>query len=243
MFGTMLERRSRHALLKLGGGVTDIRGSMGGNTFSRSKAGNYLRSNKKPVNPRSPLQVTRRANTAYLMKRWSNDLTEQQRTDWRAYAAGTTWTNKLGETIENSGISAYVRLNVLQLMIPSTPIDAAPLAMGHAGGVTMTFAAENDTTKLQMDEPGGSFDKDTDIHTLWIAMGIPSQPGRLGIPKGFTYIARIWGSTGAPLVFPYEMTAPYTMQLGQLITIRAMFQDENYRVSGPFYFSVNAAPS
>lgn len=231
------------ALIKLGGGVTDIRGSMGGNTFSRSKAGNYLRSNKKPVNPRSSLQVTRRANTAYLMKYWSNSLTEQQRTDWRAYAAGTAWTNKLGETIENSGLSAFVRLNVFQLMIPSGIIEAAPLAMGHAGGVTMTFAAENDTSKLQMDEPGGSFDMDTDIQTLYVSMGIPSEAGRLGIPKGFKYIGRIWGSSGAPLVFPYEMDAPYTMQAGQLITIRAMFQDENYRISGPFYYSVNAAPS
>lgn len=231
------------ALIKLGGGVTDIRGSVGGSTFSRCKGGNYIRSNKKPCNPRSSLQNTRRANAAYLAKYWSNDLTEQQRADWRAYAAGTTWTNRLGEAIENNGLSAFLRLNAFQLMIPSTIIAAAPTAMGHAGGVTLSFLAENDTGKLQLAEPTGSFDKDLDIHTLWISMGLPTQPGRLATPKGFRYIARVWGSSGAPLAFPYELNAAYTMALGQLVTIRAMFQDEHYRISGPHWATATAAPS
>lgn len=231
------------ALVKLGGGVTDIRGSIAGNTFSRSKAGNYVRSRKKPINPRSALQSARRARMAQLMKYWSNDLTEQERTDWRAYAAGTVWTNKLGETIEMNGNSAFVRLNSFQLLIPSGIIDAAPTAMGHAGGVTFTFAAESDTTKIQVAEPTGSFDKDTDIDTLWFFQGIPAEPGKISVPKGFKYIGRIWGSALDPLAFPYELTSAYTMRAGQLITVRAMFQDANYRISGPHWATDLAAPA
>lgn len=231
------------ALIALGGGVTDIRGSIAGTTFARAAAGNYARSRKKPVNPRSALQVQRREAVAYCTKFWSETLTEQQRTDWRAYASGTTWTNKLGQTITINGLAAFLRVNALQRLIPSSLISPAPTAMGHAGGVTLSFDAENDTTKLQIAEPTGAFDKDTDIHTLWLFQGIPSQPGRLAVPKGFKYLERIWGSSGAPLSFPYEVDSAYTMAIGQRITIRATFQDEHYRISGPHWATVIAAPS
>lgn len=231
------------ALIKMGGGITDIRGSIGGTTFARSAAGNYMRARTKPVNPRSALQNSRRAEVAYLTTRWSKSLTQQQRTDWRAYAAGTTWTNKLGEVITINGLAAYLRLNVLHRMIPSTPIDAAPLAMGHGGGITLGFTAESDTTKIQLTEPGGSWDTNTDIQNAWIFQAIPREAGRLNSTKGFRLIGRIWGSSGAPLSFPYELDAAYTMTSGQLITIRATWHDESYRVAGPFFATTTAAPA
>lgn len=231
------------ANILLGGGITDIRGSIGGTTFARNAAGNYARARMKPVNPRSDLQLTRRANLAYLANAWSKTLTEQQRDDWRAYAAGTSWSNRLGQSIQINGLAAFVRLNVFHLMIPSSIIPDAPLAMGHGGGVTFTFDAESDTSKIQIDEPGGSFDKDTDIQNIWFFMGLPTEAGRIAMPKGFRYIGRIWGSSGAPLAFPYELDAAYTMQADQIVTIRAMWHDENYRVAGPFFASEGAAPS
>ena len=229
------------ALVMLGGGVTDIRGSIAGTTFSRSAAGNYARSRKKPVNPRSALQTLRRANVGYLTKYWSNTLTEQERTDWRAYAAGTTWTNKLGQSIAISGLSAFLRLNALHRMTWSTVITAAPLAMGHAGGVTITFAAESDTSKIQMNEPGGAFGKSIDLQELWFFQGLPTEPGRITTPKGFKLIGGVRGNSGAPPAFPLEIDSAYTMTAGQRITIKAMFHDENYRCSGPFFGSVLAA--
>jgi len=231
------------ALIKLGGGVTDIRGSIGGTTYSRSKAGNYARSNKKPVNPRSSTQTARRAQAAYLSKYWSNTLTAQQRADWRAYAAGTTWTNKLGETIEIGGNAAFMQLNMLEMIWSTSVIAPAPLAMGHAGGVAFTFLAENDTSKIQVAEPTGSFDKDTANHCLLLFQGLPSEAGRDATPKGFRYIGRIFGSLATPMTFPYELDSAYTMQAGQLITIKGMFHDENYRTSGPHWATATAAPS
>lgn len=230
-------------LIAFGGGVTDARGSMQGNTFSRSKAGNYLRGRTKPVNPRSALQNTRRARVAFLSKYWSGTLTEQQRTDWRAYALGTSWTNKLGQAIEINGLAAFMRLNALALLYSSTVLADAPLALGHAGGVTLSFAAESDTSKLQLAEPGGAFDKDTTGHFLMIFAGLPTEPGRIAMPKGFRYVSHVAGDDVAPPTFPLELTAPYTMTEGQRITIKAMFQDENNRASGPFFAQDLAAPA
>lgn len=223
--------------------VADARGSIGGVVLSRGRGGPIARARVKPINPRSTLQAARRASVAYLMKYWSNTLTEQQRTDWRAYAAGTSWTNKLGQSIAMNANSAFLRLNNLQRLIPSIVIAEAPTAMGHAGGIEFTFLAENDTSKIQVAEPTGDFDKNLDIQTLWLFMGLPTEPGNISKPKGFKYIGRIWGSSGAPLSFPYELDAAYTMHLGQRVTIYATFQDEHYRVSGPHMIHAVAAPS
>lgn len=229
------------ALVKLGGGITDIRGSIAGNTFSRSKSGNYCRSRKKPVNPRSSMQVVRRANAAWLATYWSKTLTEQQRTDWRAYAAGTSWTNKLGETIEIGGNAAFIRLNTFCVLTGIPVYTAAPLAMGHAGGVTFTFAAESDTSLIQIAEPGGAFDKDVDFMRMAFFQGLPAEPGRLATPKGFKYIGLVYGNLAAPMAFPVALTSAYTMTAGQLITIRAQFKDENQRMGGPFWATDAAA--
>jgi len=229
------------ANITYGGGITDIRGSIGGTCFSRGAGGAIARARVKPVNPRSTLQTARRARTAYLATYWSKTLTEQQRDDWRAYAAGTTWTNKLGQTIEINGLAAFIRLNAVVLLYSSTVIAAAPLAMGHAGGATYAFAAESDTSKLQLAEPGGAFDKSTDGHVLFCFCGLPTEAGQLAIPKGFRYVAHCAGNSGAPPTFPLEFSAPYTMAAGQRVTCRFMFLDENNRLSGPVYATDLAA--
>lgn len=231
------------ALVQFGGGVTDMRGSIAGTTFARSAAGNYARSRKKPVNPRSALQNARRATVAYLTKYWSNDCTPEERADWRAYAAGTTWTNKLGQTIKINGLAAFLRLNTIIAMYAGTMRHAAPDAMGHAGGVEFTFAAESDTGKIQIEEPTGAFDKSVLGHYMPLFMGLPTEPGRISTPKGFRYIGSVYGHDSAPLAFPYELTAAYTMREGQLVTVRGMFKDEHYRVSGPHWGTDLAAPS
>jgi len=231
------------ANIQYGAGIADARGSIGGLTLSRGAGGAIARARVKPVNPRSTLQSARRARTSFLSKQWSATLTEQQRDDWRAYAAGTTWTNKLGQTIQINGLAAFLRLNALVLMYGSTVVADAPTAMGHAGGVTLSFTAESDTTKLQLAEPGGSFDKSTDGHYLLVFMGLPTEAGRISTPNGFKYVTSVAGNSTTPETFPLELDAAYTMAEGQRITIKTMFQDENNRISGPHWASVVAAPA
>lgn len=231
------------ALVMFGGGVTDARGKIGGTVFARNAAGNYIRAHTHPVNPRSPLQNTRRAMMAYLTHYWSASLTAQERTDWIAYAQGTTWTNKLGQSITINGLAAFLRVNAHIAVYSGTLRHAAPTAMGHAGGVTFTFVAESDTTKIQMNEPDGDFDKAVTGHYINFYMGLPAEIGRIAIPKAFKYIGSVYGHASAPLTFPYELTAAYTMAEGQFITLRAMFNDDDFRLSGPFWASDVAAPA
>jgi len=231
------------AVIKLGGGVTDIRGAIGGSVFSRGKGGNIIRKNAKPCNPRSNLQETRRGNMAYLSRYWSQTLTVQQRADWSAYSAGTIWTNKLGDTIEIGGNAAFLRLNSLLLIAGLALSAAAPTAMGHAGGVPITFDAESDTTNIELDEPGGAWDKDTDDDNLLLFQALPVQGGRAHGTKGFRYIGLVAGDSVAPEAFPLDVPAAYTMADGQIATVKAVHVDEHFRVASASYHSEIVAAS
>ena len=223
--------------------IADARGSIGGVTLSRGRGGAIARNRSKPVNPRSSRQESLRGQTAHLSRYWSKTLTAQQRADWNAYAAGTSWTNKLGDSIQINGNAAFMRLNALLIQAGGALTPAAPLAMGHAGGITISATAENDTSKIQLAEPGGSFDKDLDDDWVLIFQALPAEAGNAAGRKGIRFIGAVEGDSIAAPVFPYEISAAYTMAAGQQITLKAVHIDPDYRVSAPVFFSVLAAPS
>ncbi|GAH13494.1 unnamed protein product, partial [marine sediment metagenome] len=49
------------SLVKYGGGIVQMSGSIAGNTFARNRYGNYVRARTKPINPNSDRQVVVRA--------------------------------------------------------------------------------------------------------------------------------------------------------------------------------------
>ncbi|GAH61532.1 unnamed protein product, partial [marine sediment metagenome] len=74
------------ALIKYGGGIIQMSGSVAGSTHARNRFGNYMRARTKPVNPNSARQVTARAVIGFLTARWHENLTDEQRNLWRVYA-------------------------------------------------------------------------------------------------------------------------------------------------------------
>jgi len=114
------------ALVKYGGGIIQMSGSIAGNTFARNRSGNYVRARTKPVNPNTDRQQTVRANMGTVAHRWTNVLTQLQRDGWNEYAAEVEVTNRLGETIKLSGFNHYCRSNSAILLAGFTLVDAAP---------------------------------------------------------------------------------------------------------------------
>jgi len=117
------------ALIRLGGGVADIRGSIGGWTFSRNRGGAYIRNRVVPVNPGSPYQQAIRFAVAELTTRWVEVLTDPQRIAWELYAESVPLPNSLGDPRNVGGIAMYVRSNVPRLTSfdPAlTVVDDAP---------------------------------------------------------------------------------------------------------------------
>ncbi|MBA7657292.1 hypothetical protein ES703_65227 [subsurface metagenome] len=114
------------ALVKYGGGIIQMSGSVAGNTFSRNRYGNYVRARTKPVNPNTARQIAVKAAMAFLADRWSQILTEAQRTAWNLYGSSVDMTNGLGETINLSGYNHYMRSNMIRKQAGVGIIDAGP---------------------------------------------------------------------------------------------------------------------
>lgn len=231
------------ANIRFGSLVSDARGSVGGMTISAGRGGPIIRARRKPVNPRSALQEVQRGRQAYLARHWSHTLTAQQRADWNAYAAATSWTNKLGDSIEINGNAAFMRLSALLLLIGEPVRAEGPTAMGHAGGITITFDANTDTGNIEFDEPGGAYDKDLDDDWVIVFMGLPVEAGNARSRKGFRYIGSTEGDSGTAPTFPVTYTTAYTMVEGQNVTCKAIHIDPNFRVSSPVFYSELAAPT
>ena len=114
------------ALVKYGGGVVQMSGSIAGNTFARNRYGNYVRSRTKPTNPNTAAQQAVRSSLAALTTRWSQTLTAAQRTAWNLYGSSVSMTNKLGETMNLSGFNHYIRSNSYLARAAGTIVDAGP---------------------------------------------------------------------------------------------------------------------
>lgn len=121
------------ALIKFGGGIVAMSGSMAGNTFARNHFGFYMRARTKPVNPNSALQVAARARLTLLAEEWSATLTAIQRGGWETYAAAIAWQNKLGETVQLTGFNHFIRSNSFRLICGESILAVAPIELTLPG--------------------------------------------------------------------------------------------------------------
>jgi len=103
------------ALIKFGGGITAMSGSIAGNTFARNRFGYYSRARTKPVNPKSPHQSQMRGILSYLAEAWHEILDDTMRGQWETYAAAISKKNRLGEGIKLTGFQHFIAGNSLRL--------------------------------------------------------------------------------------------------------------------------------
>lgn len=98
------------ALILFGGGAADIRGSIGGNVFSRNSSGAYVRNRTKPVNPNTTKQSNMRALFSTIAQYWRT-LTASQRITWNSLAPTFPRVNRLGQTVPLTGFQLFQKCN------------------------------------------------------------------------------------------------------------------------------------
>lgn len=106
-------------------GITAIRGTIGGQTFSSNKGGIYVKNWAKPTNPMTPAQTALRNMFGSVVRTWKL-LTDAQRNDWNAYAEGRTYTDILGESRTMTGRGAFISVNQNRLHIGLTLSESVP---------------------------------------------------------------------------------------------------------------------
>lgn len=107
----------------------DIRGSIGGTTFSRTRGGSIARNRTNPINPNTTRQAAVRAdlnNLAFIFNTFDRSTVEA----WNEVAASYPTKNKLGEEYVPSGKQLFIScgLNLRSINVLTNPIlpSAAP---------------------------------------------------------------------------------------------------------------------
>lgn len=219
-------------LVKYGGGILGASGSIGGQTHARNRFGNYVRARTKPVNPNTSRQQAVRNAMIALTGRWSSTLTALQRSQWNVYANAIAWQNKLGETVKLTGFNHYIRSNAALDAAGIVPQDDGPAILSLPDGDALFAVTASEATQLL----SVTFDDqlpwvDEDDGAMLVSMGIPQNVTRDFFNGPWRIAATIAGSSTVAPTTPETMTAPYAIQEGQLVYVRARIIRADGRVS------------
>lgn len=233
--GPVHPSRWRYALVKYGGGIIQMSGSIAGTTHARNRYGNYVRARTKPVNPQTDRQENIRAAIAFLADRWAATLTAGQRTAWDLYASNVAMKNKLGETIHLSGFNHYIRSNTVAKNFALTLVDAGPVvfelpAQDPLYSVVISEATQQISTTY---DDGMDWADETGANLL-LSAGQPQNAQRNFFAGPWRLYGQVTGATGAPPAPPHGGASPFAVAEGQRVWCYARIRRADGRLSEIF---------
>lgn len=99
-------------LIRTGSGVTDIRGSIAGNVFTRDKSGLHCNPHGRTIKKRSNLQDKRRRAYRQCVNSWNNSITTHDRRLWLNFSQHHPKKNKIGDRITLTPFAAFLSINI-----------------------------------------------------------------------------------------------------------------------------------
>lgn len=214
------------ALIKTGGGISEIRGSIGGTVFSRGRYGAIARNRSIPVQPNSQRQIISRLIFGYAMELWRS-MTDAQRESWNTYAAGVAMVNRIGETMYLSGQNQFLRTNTARLGFSQPEVLTAPaiLNLGETDpgasvtGVSVDAANNEINTSILITEGLAPYIGAT--NGVGVYVSAPSNPSTYYYGGNMIKLLYIPGSTSPGLQSPLENSTTPTQtipwQVGQQV--------------------------
>lgn len=190
----------------------NLRGSIGDNTFSHNRGGDYVRRRVSPTNPNSTRQQTMRSLLGTYAAAWAA-LTAAQREAWNTWAESQSRTGPLGNSINLTGINAYVMLNCRIIdsgntAISNPPVDVAPDSL-TSFSVDISAATTGDVTFAPT--PLGADEQ------IQMFMSLPQS----GVAEPNFKQCRIVGYSSKAQTTPWAATLPFSVQSGQKVVFYA----------------------
>lgn len=150
------------AKIKFGMMMTDARGKLGGQVFSKNNAGNYVRTKVTPSNPQSIAQSNARALFSAISQQWSGlsqgvrDSFDSAVSDWSRTdifgdlrnPTGKNLFQRLNNQAQSAGLSPVVTVPA-KLIMPDDIVTAAVIAIG-TGNLTLTGANTDASTQIML---------------------------------------------------------------------------------------------
>jgi len=223
------------ALIKFGGGVVQMSGSIAGTTFARNRYGNYARARTKPTNPNTSGQQVVRNSLAFLTARWSQDLSAAQRTAWNLYGTSVAMKNRLGESVYLTGFNHYIRCNSILKRSNRTLVDAGPTTFELPEvdpTIVITASQATNHITITYDDTLDWLDEDDAWMTLFC--GQPQNAQRNFFAGPWKLWHALGGNSGTPPVSPADANAPFIITEGQHVWVYGRISRADGRLSVPF---------
>lgn len=209
---------------------TQISGSIGGTTWSHNRFGAYKRNRSIPVNPNTDRQVGVRNAMRSIGIAWETILTPAQRLAWETYAAGVSWQNRLGQTVNLTGLNHFIRSNAPRVISTIARIDAAPTILNLAAAeLELAVSASEATQTLTINGDGGAAWVGEPDAWQFCYMGRPQSAGIKFFGGPYRLAVAIPGAGPPP--FPSNPAAPFTIVEGQRIWVRTRIARGDGRLS------------
>ncbi|KKM95346.1 hypothetical protein LCGC14_1189190 [marine sediment metagenome] len=220
------------ALVLYGGGIADMRGSVGGNVHSRNRYGNYIRQKTKPVNPNSSAQQIIRNIMGSVVNRWSNVLSAAQRAAWETYAAAISFTNKLGQSVKLTGANHYIRTNVVRVQEGILVLDAAPTDLTlPATDALFAISVSSATQIITVSFDDSAAWASENSARMTIQQGIPQAQSRQFFNGPFRRIGALDGSASSPLTSPQTIAVDFAVAVDQRLWAKGRILRADGRLS------------
>lgn len=203
------------AKIKFGMMMTDARGKLGGQVFSKNRSGAYTRTKVTPVNPQSSYQVAvRNAFTSFAQN--FRALTASQIQAWNAAVVNFVGTDIFGDSRTPSGINLYTRLNLNLDNAGQAAISTPPLPTGADPNTASTLVADVSSslftlTTAEAAVPAG--------HTLIVEATPLVSPGKNFVKSEF----RVIGTFAAAAASPHLAGALWIAKFGSLTAGQKVF--------------------
>lgn len=228
------------ALVKFGGGVVQMSGSIAGTVFARNRFGNYTRPRTKPVNPRSPRQTAARVIMQYLAEAWrESPMTDNIRAAWQVYADSVNWNNRLGEQVTLTGFNMFMMGNACLQDVGAALVTTAPVVLGLPAGDPNFLVSNLSEATQDFDyafDDGFDWCSEDDAYLI-IHQGKPVAPSHNFFGGPWRRSSYLEGSVGVPVTSPMvgvnQHGWPYIET--QKIWWKARIVRADGRVTTPFY--------
>lgn len=186
------------AIVKYGPLASEVRGSIGGTTFTAGRFGRVCRARRSPVHRPTAQRHKWKSWFVTYSKHWVDSLSPAERADWENLADATTFTNSLGEEYHPTGINLYVRSNTLLRRCGQAREDTAPAnAVGTHAEITYSWSAVNGIMAHIVDAPGVAHQV-----VFWLGLESPTPINYYTTPFTRDVIAATAGLVaGTPTIF------------------------------------------
>lgn len=207
----------------------EMSGSIGNNTWSRNKGGQYVRQRRSPTNPTTSRQLAVRNALGTWSRRWSTTLSATERAAWNAWAAANPRPNSLGVVTPRSGQQVYVGFNsaLADAGLPSTssPPPGPPVTVDFTVDATGNIGAPEIVLAF---DPAAPIVGDKRVVVRWTGWNSPGSSPNFNQSRVLGYISPTDITTGSA-----TLVAPYVPLVGQHTTIYYSVMDDTGQTS-PF---------